>query len=61
MLHIEREILQLAHEADAQGPRLPAPDCIADAVERLLQRQHLTADDHGKIAITEERRAALAE
>lgn len=61
MLHIEREILELANQAGPNGPTLPAPLCISDAVDRLLKRKHLVVADPGtgQIAITDEGRAAL--
>jgi hypothetical protein len=60
MLHMERDILELADQAGAQGPVLPAPPIIAGIVDRLLERGLLeVAGREGRVAITDAGRAVL--
>lgn len=58
LLHIHYELLELAAAAE-KGPRLPAPESIGPAVDLLIQRGLLLADDEGRIAITDAGHAAL--
>ena len=57
MLHIQREILELAAEA-VQGPMLPPPPEIETVVDALIQAGLLAVED-GRVSITDEGREAI--